>query len=194
MHKINNQKGHTLLEMVVAVAIFSVLFLMITNIYLMMTQNQNRVIATQNIQESMKFVFEMISKEMRTARKSDNTCSTFLPAASVPDTNNKVYNTADSGAVFYFENKDGQCVVYLLEAYGPVGGFKIIRDTEEYFVTPDELNLENMHFFIWDDAVGDFHSDQPFVTMRVDVEDSTPREMNKLRTRYQTTISSRYYE
>jgi len=187
---IKNNKGFTLLEMLVATAIFSVVFLMITSIYLSLVESQRSVIATQNIQESMKFVFEMMSKEIRVAKKSDNECSLAHPIRKIFNTD----NDSNTGAVLYFKNKNDKCVSYFLEPDGGVNRLKINRDGEEMFVTPDDINLENLVFNIWDDDIGDFHSRQPSVTFRVDVETAKGRDLHRQRTALQTTITSRYYE
>ncbi|MDA3840718.1 MAG: prepilin-type N-terminal cleavage/methylation domain-containing protein [Patescibacteria group bacterium] len=203
---IKNERGYSLLEMIVAIAIFAVVFLMITSIYLSMIESQKSVIATQNIQESMKFVFEMVSKEIRTAVKSEDSCAATLgltadiiAPATVP---NKIFNidstTFPGYHVLYFMNRKEECVSYAIGNNGDVDSWTIRRvkglDDEEMFVTPNEISLENLYFNVWDDEIGAFHSRQPSVTLKVDVETSKGREIHKQKTTLQTTITSRYYE
>ena len=114
-----------------------------------MIESQKSVIATQNIQESMKFVFEMVGKEIRTAVKSDNFCGGVgelnLTADASPA--NKIFNVDSSGVepILYFMNKDKECVSYAIRDSGGVGSWEIRRKKDAYddslFVTPDEINL-----------------------------------------------------
>ena len=138
----------------------------------------------------MKFVFELVSKEMRTAVKSDVDCPQ-------PNAIRKVFNVenaTDTGHALYFKNKNNECVIYSVEDDGGVGRFRISRDGDSMFVTPNEINLENLTFNIWDDDIGAFHSRQPSITFRVDIESTKGKEIHKQKTRLQTTITSRYYE
>ena len=188
-----NQKGYSLLEMVVSVAIFATIFLIVTSIYLSLISAQRSVIATQTIQESMKFVLELAGKELRTAQKSDNTCEASL-GFTVDAPAKKIFNTHSTlpglGDIVYFKNKNGECVAYYLEN----NRFKINRDGNDMFVTPDELDLSNLRFDVLDDDVGAFHSIQPTMTMRLDVSYTGSKNMHNQKTTLQTSITSRYYE
>ena len=191
-----DNRGYSLLEMMVSVAMFAVIFLMITSIYLSLVESQRSVIATQNIQESMKFIFEVMSKEIRTASKSDDFCSTQLGLNADNAPANKIFNIDSSGAepILYFENKNKKCVAYFLEDDAGVGRLKINRDGEEMFVTPDDINLENLNFNVYDDVIGAFHSRQATLTFKVDVETAGGKDIHRQRTTLQTTLTSRYYE
>ena len=189
-----NKKGYSLLEMVVSVALFAVVFLMITSIYLSLIESQRSVISNQNIQESTKFIFEVMSKEIRTAVKSDNSCGTYFgyPADNSPA--NKIFNTSLGAEILYFKNKRQECVAYFIENDAGVSRLKINRDNLEMFVTPNDINIENLYFDVWDDEIDDFHSRQATVTFKLDVESAHGKNIHKQRTTLQTTLTSRYYE
>ena len=192
---LKNKNGYSLIEMIVAIGLFSVVFLMIMTIYLSMVQSQRSVIATQNIQESMKFVFEVISKEIRSAQISENTCN---PGCAIDGNPKKVFNKCFDGtdSILYFEDKYGICVTYRLRPdVDGVSRLEIERGMiPPLFITPNDISVENLDFYVYDDEVDDFHSMQPYVTIRMDVESSGNKEIHKQRTTFQTTISSRYYE
>ena len=190
---LKNKKGYSLIEMIVAVSLFSVVFLMIMTIYLSMVDSQRSVIASQNIQESMKFALEVMSKEMRSAQISNDTCN---PGCLRDGPAKKVFNKCFAGtdSILYFKDKYGLCVSYFLELdVDGVSRLKVRRGVE-LFITPNDISVENLDFYVYDDEVDDFHSMQPYVTMRMDTESSGSKEMHKHRTSLQTTISSRYYE
>ena len=67
----NKQKGTTLIEMIVAVAIFATSVLTATQIFQIGIQGQRKSMAAQNIQESMRYAFEVMDKEMRSAQKTE---------------------------------------------------------------------------------------------------------------------------
>ncbi len=175
--------GFSLMEMLVSVAIFSVLILIALSIFQYVVKGQRNAIATQSVQESMRFALEMISKELRSAIKSNDVCD-----GGTTFTNNKVYNTIIANDALYFKNKYGECVHYYLSG----GQLMIDREGTALAITPDEVVISALRFSITDNVVNDFHSLQPTVTLRLHSEmanghDKTPMDL-------QTTISSRYYE
>jgi len=184
-----NKKGVTLLEIIVSVAIFSVVMLSATEIFRMVIEGQRNAIASQNVQESMRYAFETMAKEIRTAIASNNDCeSLFNPPAGAT---NKVFNTTTNseGDILYFKNKDGDCVAYYLEDET----LKVIRESNIASTTPGKIKITNLDFKVTDDLIGAFHSLQPLVTMKMDIE-AAGKEMHKQTMKMQTTISSRYYE
>lgn len=186
---VKNKKGVTLLEMMVAVAIFSVVMLSATEIFRMVIEGQRNAIASQNTQESMRYAFETMAKEVRTAVISNHDCeSLFSPPAIAT---NKVYNitTNSEGDILYFKNKDSVCVAYYLED----GALKVIRGEETASTIPSKVKMTNLDFRVTDDFIGAFHSLQPLVSMKMDVT-AIGKEMHKQAIKIQTTISSRYYE
>lgn len=175
---IKNNKGVTLLEMVVAVAIFSVAVLAAMGIFNMAIEGQRNVIAAQNLQESLRYSLEMMGKEIRMAQKvSGSDCPGF-------GMGNKVYRT--SASELYFKNIKGECVKYFLDN----NRLKIKRADNEDFLTPDEIKINKLNFYVVDDGVA---SEQSRVTVLIEAE-AVGKEMHKQKMQIQTTISSRYYE
>ena len=162
---IKNKKGVTLLELTVAVAIFSVIILSTTQIFKMVLDGQRNAIAAQNIQESMRYAFEVVSKEIRMAQKgSGGECNGL---------NNNIYLTENGVAMgneLYFKNYIGECVKYYLD----LGRIKIDRGINSGYITPDEISVTSLVFFVVD-SVG---INQSKVTMVMDVE-AAGKEMHK---------------
>ena len=69
----------------------------------------------------------------------------------------------------------------------------VVRETDIAPTTSTFINISNLDFTVVDDLIGSFHSIQPRVTMRLDVE-AEGKELNKQEMKLQTTISGRYYE
>jgi len=177
---INNKEGLTLLELTVAVAIFSVMMLALTQIFNMVIRGQRNAIAAQNIQESMRYAMEVMSKEIRMAQKDVGG-----PGQCPLVGNGDVYSINAQGDKLYLKNYQGKCVTYSLNGTR----LEIERNGISNFITPDEIKVSNLAFSIVDN-VG---VDQSMVTMKMDIE-AVGKAMHKQSVTLQTTISARYYE
>jgi len=193
---VKNNKGFSLIEMLVATMMFVILTIMITSIFQTVVKGQYQAIAVQSVQESLRFTLEMISKELRSAKKNyiDTDADGIGDAKEYLDgygSSNKVYNTGVFGANgddLHFVNKYGEHIRYYID-----DGDKrlyINRDGTSLPITPDELEVSNLNIRIDDDVIGAFHEIQPIVTIRMDAK--LPNYVYKVE--IQTTITSRYYE
>jgi prepilin-type N-terminal cleavage/methylation domain-containing protein len=167
--KLNN-RGFSLLEIVVSLAIFLTVIVIVTSFFEMSIRAQREAISAGNLQESMRYAFEAMSKEIRMAKKDES------GACAVAD---KVYKVENS--VLSFINQDDKCVQYFLDS----SRIKIIRDTIEAYVTPENIKVNNLSFYL-DESL------QPRVTLMVNlaipVKNQSDQEMVM-----QTTLTSRYY-
>lgn len=186
---IRNKRGVTLLEMVVAVSLFSIVILSATDIFRLVIEGQRNAIASQNMQESMRYAFETMAKEIRTAVASNHDCE-FLFGSPV-DAVNRVYNTTSNGDgdILYFKNQNNICTAYYLEN----GAIMVMRGGDIAATTPAKIKISNLNFDVVDNLIGDPASVQPLTTMRMDIE-AVGKEMHKEAMKMQTTLSSRHYE
>lgn len=173
------QSGVTLLELVVAISLFTMLILSVTQIFNMTLRVGSNVVASQKVQKEMRYIFEVISKEIRMAKvDKDGTCID----------QDWLYQIFDGDQELRFLNKDDECVVYDF-----VDNDFVIRrgnsfppsDSEE--LTSDEIVVEDLEFR----RFGYTPLEQPMILLRMTVYNkSDPNKKMKL----QTTISSRDYE
>lgn len=189
--KIKNQKGTSLIELLVAIALFAVMIMSSTQIFKMVIDGQRNAVSAQNTQENMRYAMEKMSKEIRMAQISNEDCENLFapPAAAIY----KVFNTTDSDTKIYFKNKDGRCLTYYLEnsrlkIKSGIGGGALVN-----FVTPAKIAVSNLKFSVVDDLIGSFHSQQPRVTISMDVK-AVGLVLHKQEMKLQMTVSSRYYE
>lgn len=199
----NNQKGTSFIELILAVAIFSMASLIATNMFQNVTEGQKAAVASQNTQESLRFSYEMMAKEIRTAQGAHTGINCNQPIMRF-----KVFNTSESvsdntGDELFYQNKNGECVRLYLENDSGVDRLKKWQDFdkdnnvdngETGFITPDEVMVNNLLFQVVDDRVDAFHSTQPRVTINMDLQMNTPQTIHQQDIKIQTTISSRYYE
>lgn len=182
----NNKEGMTLIEMIVAISIFVVLVFISSNIFITILSGQRRSIAHQNTQENMRYVYEVLGKEIRQAQRSDMDCY-----STGTDTNTKrVYNTNPPKNALYFKNKAGECVSYFLD--GDV--LMVRRGSGNVAATPVFLKISGLSFEVVDNFVsGSAPRVQPRVTFKMKAETHTS-VIDNIILYMQTTISSRYYE
>ena len=172
-----NQSGLSLLEIVVAVSIFTALILSSTQIFQSVIQNHRQSIAMQNMQANLSYTFEVMSKEIRMAVKAEESgCITA----------NSIYETSEDLDELFFLNQDEKCVSYYLVDDNGVSRLKIKRDEKEAFVTPSDLEVKDLQFFVDDDG-------QPRVTIMLDISPIDPSLSTQI-IKIQTTISSRNYQ
>lgn len=176
------RSGFTLMEILVAVTIFTAIMLSATGIFRFAIEGQKKSIMSQNVQESLRYFMEVIGKEIRMAQRDNGTC------ANVPD--DKIYATSTnaSGDVLYFKNYHGQCVQYYLFSDGGVDRFTIGRDADLDFISPQKVDVSGLQFIVKEDV-----DSQAFVTVRFKGEAVTVSGSREEPINMQTSIVSRYY-
>lgn len=187
MKAIKDKKGFTLIEVLVSTALFVVIITMAMNVFKMVIASQQSAIATQNVEESLKYFLEVTSKEIRMAkRNTGGLCG--LPVADVYKT-----ETTANGDRLIFKNYHGQCVSYeLIEMADGNNRFMIVRDGQvNYYITPAKINIDELHFVV--NPSSDQLGFQPTVTMEL-VAHALGPDISKSMMRIQTTLTSRYYK
>ena len=183
-NKIKNNQGVTLLELMVAVSLFTISILLAMQIFKMVIDGQRDAIAAQNMQESMRYTFERISKEIRMAQKdTGNNCISFP---------NKIYEVSGAGNdVLTFLNYHGECIEYSLSS----GRLYIAKDPGgpgevSFPITVSKININNLRFELMG---SDLNADQLLVIIKINAE-VEGKEQFRHKMKIQTAISSRYYE
>ncbi|MFA5360308.1 MAG: FISUMP domain-containing protein [Patescibacteria group bacterium] len=190
--KLKSVKGFSFIELVVSVAIFSVLVISSTEIFKLVIDGQRNSISAQNVQENIRYAMERMTKEMRMAQISNTDC--YAGAT------NKVFNTSPDGQELYFKNQNGDCVHYVLDI-GSI--FVEMSYDENYMYEPltsfaqPEYNIpgiiiNNLQFYVKDDPIGSLKSSQPYVTMMMDAK-AFGQAMHEQKMKIQMTVSSRDY-
>jgi prepilin-type N-terminal cleavage/methylation domain-containing protein len=183
-----NNKGMTLLEMMVALGIFSVFMLSATAIFQSVVESQRTSFGGQNEQESMRYALEVMAREIRSAQR-DGASSACPSAWGLSGNIYKTYPSPFNNRLV-LKNKDGQCVYYFIDNKR----LRIYRGDADYnisksaFITPDEVKINSINFQVYDTG-----GIQPKVSLLMDLE-VIGKEINKQKMKIQTTISSRYYE
>lgn len=182
----NHKPGFSLIEMLVSVSIFTVIMMSSMDIFKMVIESQRGAIATQNVEESLKYFFEVTAKEIRMAQRNKNLFCTDVD-------NNAMYNSSTNslGDILYFKNYHNECVKYSLVSDQGINRFAITRGGVTDFISPAKINISYLRFILKAEGGGNF--DQPSVTMEI-VANAIGKESSKSEMRVQTTLTSRYYK
>ncbi|MFA7088176.1 MAG: prepilin-type N-terminal cleavage/methylation domain-containing protein [Patescibacteria group bacterium] len=178
----NFYPGFSLMEVMVSVALFSVIILSATSIFKLTIDSQRSAIATQNVQESLKYFLEVTNKEMRMAQKNDGDCP------GIPDNEVFAVVATSTGDMLIFKNYYGQCVSYSLVPDGDNQRFHIARNLDADFISPAKIRVDALDFILTQST-----STQAMVTINLRAFAINERQFKSDMT-IQTSITSRYYK
>jgi len=173
MTKIKIQKGITLIELLVAITIFSLIISVILGIFISTMRTQKRILDYQEVLNQANYAIEYMSRAIRMARKDIN--GNCIPAG----TN---YELTHNGEGIRFLTYNNICSGFYL-ANGKIIG---IRERRTYDLTmPAFFDVARLNFNIMVEERDDFLQ-QPRVTLIFEAE---KRDVGRIA--LQTTISQR---
>lgn len=181
--KLNKKRSaFSLLEVLISVSLFSVIILSMTSIFKVVIDSQRTSIATQNVQESLKYFLEVVNKEIRMAVRSEGSC--FVPSGDIFYLQETV-----AGDYLYFQNYYGECVIYSVENIDDdLSRFKISRDGVSGYISPDKISVDRLDF-----VLGTGINKQDLITINIQARSLGTREAES-ELSLQTSLSSRYYK
>ncbi|NTU98962.1 prepilin-type N-terminal cleavage/methylation domain-containing protein [Candidatus Falkowbacteria bacterium] len=184
--KMKNEQGFTLVEIVVSLGIFAMLVVVMGGIFGNVIASQRSAIASKNVGESLSYAMEVITKELRSARRD-----AFEGNASCPDVEDgRMYSSSTAPTALTFQNKDQYCIKYYIENQTLMMERASSTDMSDVIIastTSSRIKVTDLKFKITDE---DYL--QPLVTFRIEAE--SDKSVNKQKTAVQTTVSSRSYE
>ncbi len=174
---ISNIKGFTLIEILVAIAIFSIFIASPTGFFIGALKSQSRALSSQEIIDNVSYSLEYISRALRMAKKE-----TLAPACL--SENGLNYEITD-GPGIKFVNYQGKCQKFFLEE----GRLKEDKAGVENYLTPDDREGVALRFNLSGQTQGD--NLQPKVTIFLEIQKKSniPEMQPKMKT--QTTVSQR---
>lgn len=144
LEKIQNEKGISLIELVVAVSVFSLVVMATSGIFLNAIKTQRTIIAKKNVAEDAQYVMEFMVKELRMAKinVADLTLTFNDGAGSQLNFNNS------PSSVVSFINFNNETIKYSLL------GNKIQRNDID--ITSGGIKINSLGFTLnnWDLSVG----------------------------------------
>jgi prepilin-type N-terminal cleavage/methylation domain-containing protein len=163
-----NKKGVTLIEILVAVALFSITVGAILGLFISGIQTQRRILVTRELLDQTSYVLEYMGRYLRMAKK-DLTGKCLGTAG----TNYKIfYDVLNNPSIIRFLNYQGFCQQFRLEG----NEIKVLQSsdaTEANLVpvaplTSASLRINSLKFYLSGDAPGDIL--QPMVTIFLEIQ------------------------
>ncbi|MEI6102207.1 MAG: GNAT family N-acetyltransferase [Eubacteriales bacterium] len=153
-----------------------------TQIFKLVIDSQRNALATQNVQESLKYFLEVTAKEMRMAQKSNGVCPGISSGQIFVVTSNAYGNSLS------FKNYYGECVTYAVTLDGTTPRFRITRNAASDFISPAKISIDALNFVLADDA-----QTQPTITINIKAHALNSAQF-KSEMVIQSSIASRYYK
>lgn len=200
--KKNKTAGFSLVEIIVSVSLFAVIILSATEIFRLVIVGQRKAIASQNVQESLKYFLEASSKEVRMAKKNEGYCSAYPGFAALGF--DQIYSIATApngfGNALYFRNVYDECVIYYLGNGANAHRFMVRRNNLEAPISPSKIKISRLEFkeTTIDKIGSSFPVTRPLIVMRIDAQafsgnvgDASYKELANIE--MQTSLTSRAY-
>ena len=181
----NNKKGFTLVEILVVLAIFSIMLTAITSLFISGIKVQQNSIAQEQLIDQVNYAVDYMGRAIMMAKKDkDNSCQT--------KDDNYSPNSGPSTYLGFVNQIDGasKCVVFWLD------NGRIYKENVKSAdrsvasglpLTSDNIKITTLRFYITGDAGNS--GVQPKVTILIEAESKSGSPVQKIKV--QTTISSR---
>jgi prepilin-type N-terminal cleavage/methylation domain-containing protein len=128
------RNGFTLLEVVIAMSLFAVLILIVTNVFTKAIEVQKKTIDEQNMQGDIRNAMAIFEDEVqRVTKHADASCNCSA---------GKFYCVNVNDDTLYVQTKAGKCVSYELAS----SRLRVTRDGLTDYLTSTDLTLENLEF------------------------------------------------
>ncbi|MDD3032614.1 MAG: type II secretion system protein [Candidatus Pacebacteria bacterium] len=183
-----NNRGFTLIEAIVSLAIFIVIASTLAEIVIVSIQNQIKVSTMQNMFNQAVFALDKVEKELRMAKK--DSLGTCIGAEK------NYYVEGEASITFLYndqENESGPiCKKFVLEnnqmvEYVSTDGTIANLSVTGTNITSSSISLDSLKFIVPNDVPGDLL--QPKVTIVMSLSSSGLEDQEPLQ--FQTTISER---
>ena len=201
-----SNKGFTLIELIVVMAVFLIIIGTAVGIFISIVQHQRRIMSEQELLNQISYVVEYMSKAMRMAKTAEN--DDCIPLGYIyfltrPDNNTGFYN----GIKFINQSDNNACQEFYLDYIvpdQPSSGF-VLKEIKKYSsvdpddsiaLTSDKIKINFIKFGIngYSGAVGETigasenDDSQPRITISLDVQIKGDNQPVK---KIQTTVSQR---
>ena len=171
------KNGFTILEVIVATAVFSIAVSAISALFVVAVKTQRNVLAQQDLIDNTRYALEHISRQIRMARRDETgSCvgqSSYTFTASAPNT-------------LTFIDYRGECLTY------DVTGGRIniiINGGAPVDLTSDDILVNSLYFEVNGEWAYDVR--QPRVTIYLDAEAAGATPESSPQILLQTTVSTR---
>lgn len=180
----NQNRGFTLVEILITVAILTSVFSIVSSLFFSAVQSQRRSLALQDLLKEVSYAMEYMSRQLRMAQKSD----AGVPCTGLPLKN---YATTSNSIKFRSYQDTGECLEFSLIAdrlkvTKEMGGLPLLED----FLTSENIIMESFNVVV----IGDDEEDpntQPKITISLKARAKGEKQESRPEIQIQTTVSQR---
>ena len=180
-------KGYTLIEILVAVAIFTIVVAAPTGFLVGSLKGQIKSLASQKLLDNTSYALEYISRSLRMAKKELSTnplSACLLQDSTILYGSNYQITRSETGLKFI--NYKGECQEFFLEG----GRLKESKNELENYLTSEDLEIISLKFNLLGEGQDD--TDQPRVTLFLDIKGGKGQKPElQPEIKIQTTLSQR---
>ncbi|MFW0838084.1 MAG: PilW family protein [Candidatus Komeilibacteria bacterium] len=183
---VQDNRGFTLLEMLVVSAIFILTLTAVISIFVNTNRAQKRLANSEKLQADTRYVVEVMAREIRNGRIDyDN----YTEGIDNPVSELKLLDYNDSAVWFRRAQSGNHNTIQVCRGSG-------CANSEWYDITPDDITVTQLKLFI-SPNVDPFTltgpNTQPLVHIGLTTQSLTPDLDEYKWIRYQTAVTTRYY-
>lgn len=175
-----NKNGFTLVEIIVALAIFSIIIGITSGVFLSGIQAQRKTLASQDLLDQTNYALEYMSRALRMARKE-------LSAPGCLSQNGLNYEITRGGKGLKFINYQGVCQEFFWDIN--TNRLKESKGGFEEFLTSADFEIKSFNIKLAGESESD--TDQPRVTLFLKIKGKGQKPEEQPEIKIQTTISQR---
>ena len=189
----SNKQGYTLIELMVSIAIFSLIVAGPTGLFISALRNQNKAMALREIIDSSSNILEYISRSLRMAQKELNAPLCLSNhGLNYQQTNSRTLGgEVYSGSGIKFINHLGECQEFFLDQTDGHSTKNQLMSSKDgglpMPITSNNLIVNKFEFQLSGEDQDDIL--QPRVTMLLEISDDSATGLPKITV--QTTVSQR---
>ncbi len=178
-------KGFTLVEMLVVIAVFSILLIAITGVFVSGIRVHRNSLAIEQLADQTNYAMEYMGRGLRMAKRAEN-------SAAPCSIQNRTYLVvgSDKKDISFLRPKDNdtECVKFSLKTTADNRGviMENVNDGSDVALTSDDIDVKNIQFVVTGD---DYGVSQPKVTILIKAESVAGNPKHEIT--LQTTISQR---
>ena len=174
------EKGFTLVEMIIAIFIFSIVFGAASGLFVSAIKNQSRILANQQLLDQTSYTIEYIGRAIRMAKKD-------IEGSCISAKLNYATTTSGEGGI-KFKNYLDQCQEFFRDCGGGVCKLRENKNGTVSDLTSPNLYVESFNVG-HSDSWGQDDNLQPRVTLFSEIRKAGAGNQPKIK--IQTTISQR---
>jgi len=168
--------GFTLVEIMVATAIFSIVIAISIGLFVSSIQAQKYILNYQQLLSQTGYTMEYMSRSLRMAKKDNGSC-----------VNGNYQVPLSNDSIKFLNNNNGECWRFYLYSNGNEKKLMVERNGKSYNLTSNNLRVNKFRVSV----IGDSSGHQPKVTIFLDIQGVKSVAGHFPRIKIQTTVSQR---